>query len=114
MSSAISRNLLKFKKVAHQILRIDVKILKRNQLNEDNRLAAASDVFFVQYAIVTEIESTSACIHDAYQRHTVAINNILNALELLFQMSNEPQIVTPIFKNKKFGTQTLPEILNVW
>lgn len=37
MSSAISRNPLKFKEVAQQILRIDVEILKRNQLNEDNR-----------------------------------------------------------------------------
>ncbi|XP_063707232.1 E3 ubiquitin-protein ligase HUWE1 isoform X2 [Culicoides brevitarsis] len=37
MSSAISRNPAKFKEVAQQILRIDVEILKRNQLNEDNR-----------------------------------------------------------------------------
>lgn len=37
MSSAISRNPSKFKEVAQQILRIDVEILKRNQLNEDNR-----------------------------------------------------------------------------
>lgn len=37
MSSAISRNPNVFKEVAQQILRIDVEILKRNQLNEDNR-----------------------------------------------------------------------------
>lgn len=37
MSSAISRNPKVFKEVAQQILRIDVEILKRNQLNEDNR-----------------------------------------------------------------------------
>lgn len=37
MSSATSRNPQKFKEVAQQILRIDVEILKRNQLNEDNR-----------------------------------------------------------------------------
>lgn len=37
MSSAISRNSHVFKEVAQQTLRIDVELLKRNQLNEDNR-----------------------------------------------------------------------------